>query len=238
MTQPIQAKEDVDERIQRSQEQLFEDRMMPKLALVRKEPETVECPKCGGEAKRTESGQVECPECGKVEMKEEGKEEKPATPEDKSGIWVTREQMQTVCPKSADAMKTKGLQKVDIEALEPDVLRTFLQTKAGRVLSAANVNSLKECLSDLEELAGMQLPRAAGALAGRIIQRLGALVEAATPASEEPTEEKTIGSMLAQAGSAELARFRDIVQAMLTVEELDARGQEYRMLVSKCFVSQ
>lgn len=108
----------------------------------------------------------------------------------KSGIWVTLEQMRTVCPESADAMQVKGLATINIETLEPDVLRKFLQAKAGRVLSGANVASLQECLDDLEELAGMQMPRAAAALAGRIVQRLSTLVEAATPAKEVPDGEK------------------------------------------------
>lgn len=61
-------------------------------------------------------------------------------------------------------------------------------TKAGRVLSAANVSMLKDVVEDLDELAGMEIPRAAKALAERCRKRVADLVNASAPAGEESIE--------------------------------------------------
>jgi hypothetical protein len=185
------------------------------------------CPKCGAEMKEGEAAAAETPAA-----------EEPPAKHGRAGIWLTADQLEQICPDCAKAMRDRNLKEINVEALEPDVLRKFLAAKAGRVLSAANVQKLKDCLDDLEELAGMDLPRAAGALAGRIVQTLGALVEAATPAGNEMETEKaaepvTLAAMIAGASRYELIKVSKTVQAILDVDAIDAAGAQYRELV-KC----
>jgi SpoVK/Ycf46/Vps4 family AAA+-type ATPase len=119
--------------------------------------------------------------------------------------------------------------------------RSGLRTKAGRVLSQRNMESLSECLADLEELADVDgMPRKATALVDRCKKRLGDVIQSAKPMTEDgsrpdakPKEgsKEIVGEYLAEASSADLKLVRNIVDARLQVEAQQQLADTYRALV-------
>lgn len=109
-------------------------------------------------------------------------------------------------------------------------------TKRGRSISKRNLKTIKEVADDLEDLAAMDLSRAAKALAERGHRKLKDLIDKAEPATDEDDDGKSSTIEAAQqvlecGDSRMLERMRRSIVAILEAEDRDREVAEYRELM-------
>lgn len=109
--------------------------------------------------------------------------------------------------------------------------------KAGRALSRRNMEALMEVKDDLEEMKGMDLPRACRAMCERCIGKLKMVIG---PEYEEEEErataidaEKALSLFLAQATEQQQRHAADILRALETARESSRKADKYRTLIGK-----
>jgi DNA polymerase III delta prime subunit len=110
-----------------------------------------------------------------------------------------------------------------------------LMTKAGRVLSQRNYDKLHECLDDMDELIGMEMPRPAKAMCERVKRAIEEILDGAKPDEQEPEETadaKNMGPLEAaqlvlDSDDADLlAGMRNAIDAVLRVKRADAKASK------------
>jgi hypothetical protein len=131
--------------------------------------------------------------------------------------------------------------KTTEEGLKYRILPDCPHLKAGRTLSARNVEILKEVIADLDELASMELTRGAKALCDRCMTRLADIVESAAPIDDEDKSEATetksaeieladVVNYVLGATTTELGRVKHTMDMVFNLEAFNAAGEEYRQL--------
>jgi SpoVK/Ycf46/Vps4 family AAA+-type ATPase len=125
--------------------------------------------------------------------------------------------------------------------------------KAGRVISEANLKKLVSVKDDMESLKDMTLPRAGEALCERCITKLDSVIKSASKPEDNTDDPKTVAPdpthsvttdgaavsttnellasvLTCDASNEQLKRLRDAIDAIVEVEELDSKAEEYRKL--------
>ncbi len=121
-----------------------------------------------------------------------------------------------------------------------------LGSKAGRVISARHLATLKTVHSDLEEMRDMdKVPRAAQAICESCITKLGGVIKAADkpmdddedkPKPDEekpksavqPTAEEAAEVLLGSADDELLKHIHDTIETLLAIEQQNEKAREYR----------
>lgn len=158
----------------------------------------------------------------------------------------------TVSPLYTDVKDAEGAMPFEPESNDGIELE-----KAGRSLSAANVNILKDVRDDLEELGNMELPRAANALCKRCGSSVDRVLKSAMRDEEQEEDDKSFGKSmemvdvveeksieamelsfteaasfcLRTATVEELHALRSNISSLLMVRKLDQKAEEYRTFV-------
>lgn len=116
------------------------------------------------------------------------------------------------------------------------------ENKAGKVISMANMKKLKEVHDDLDELAGMEIPRAAKALAGQCRSAVKGIMDDASSDGEAsigdfktktPAAREAAAILLESGDEALLVRTKEVIEAMLRVKRSDSKVQKLKHLLRR-----
>lgn len=152
-------------------------------------------------------------------------------------------------PESAAVLDEQG-KEIEVER-EADLAE--LESKGGRTISAANLKTLKDVKDDIDELSGMEIPRAGKALCSRCSSQLQKVIDSASredkPDNDKPnnkpenkpedkpdkwaevTFETAASFILCHATSAQQRSLANSLQAIFSVDELDEKAAAYRSFV-------
>lgn len=143
-----------------------------------------------------------------------------------------------------DEQVVEAAQSQDEEAPQEVPAEASVETveeKGGRSISAANLKVLQDVKEDIDELGGMEIPRAAKALCSKCSSQLGKVINNAKPQDDEdePEEEKkeftvkdAASLLLSKGTSADLQLVKDTIDALLEVQAADRMAKEYRALLN------